>query len=101
MTMSDDYAILFVGANGCAPVIGFQGRLYGMTPLHVILTKLLVRIPVCREKRDRHAKSEKRREEEREEREERRLLVSVANVSTMFFLDWSYRRTGLRSWTAN
>ena len=48
-----------------------------------------------------HAKSEKRREEEREEREERRLLVRVANVSTMFFLDWSYRRTGLRSWTAN
>jgi len=44
MTMSDDYAILFVGANGCAPVIGFQGRLYGMTPLHVILTMLLVRI---------------------------------------------------------
>ena len=42
--MSDDYAILFVGANGCAPVIGFQGRLYGMTPLHVILTMLLVRI---------------------------------------------------------
>ena len=43
-------------------------------------------------------KSEKRREEEREER---RLLVSVANVSTVFFLDWSYRRTGPRSWTAN
>jgi len=53
MTMSDDYAILFVGANGCSPVIGFQGRLYGMTPLHVILTMLLVRIPVSREKRDR------------------------------------------------
>ena len=48
-----------------------------------------------------HAKSEKRREEEREEREERRLLVRVANVSTVFFLDWSYRRTGPRSWTAN
>ncbi|CCU83489.1 hypothetical protein PHOSAC3_120103 [Mesotoga infera] len=29
MTMSDVYAILFVGANGCSPVIGFQGRLKG------------------------------------------------------------------------
>ncbi|WP_220660355.1 hypothetical protein, partial [Mesotoga sp. HF07.pep.5.2.highcov] len=29
MTMSDDYAILFVGANGCSPVSGFQCRLKG------------------------------------------------------------------------
>ena len=57
MTMSDDYAILFVGANGCAPVIGFQGRLYGMTPLHVILTMLLVRIPVSRDKQDQRNQS--------------------------------------------
>ena len=33
MTMSDDYAILFVGANGCSPVSGFGGGLYGMTIL--------------------------------------------------------------------
>ena len=61
MTMSDDYAILFVGANGCSPVSRFQCRLYGMTVwrhyrakqnlfrvvysrLHVILTMFMVRI---------------------------------------------------------
>ncbi len=29
MTMSDDYAMLFVRANGCSPVSGFQCRLKG------------------------------------------------------------------------
>ncbi|CCU83501.1 hypothetical protein PHOSAC3_120115 [Mesotoga infera] len=33
MTMSDDYAILFVGANGCSPVSGFQCRLDRMSML--------------------------------------------------------------------